>query len=271
VNFNQWAGWNFDGDTRFSGGNINAHWVLTNNLNFGTGFNVNSEGFSDRLTRGGPGGLVTGNLNQWGYFNSDDRKPVTFNLFANWFNDRHGSWGWGLGPGLTFRPRSSLSVSGGINVNRNVSDTQWIENLEVDDGTHHVFGRINQTTVSFSARVNYTVTPTLSVQIYAAPFVSAGAYSRFKELVAGRAARYENRYAPYDYADDPDFNYQSFRTTNVLRWEFRPGSALFVVFQQGREDVATRGDFRFSRDFGDMFGAPATNTFLVKISRWVNF
>jgi hypothetical protein len=271
VNFNQWAGWNFDGDRRFSGGNVNAHWVLTTNWDFGTGFNVNTEGFADRLTRGGPGGLTPGNLNQWGYLNSDNRKLVALNFFGNWFNDRHGSWGWGVNPGLTFRPRSALSISGSINVNRNVSDTQWIRNLTQDDGSHYVFGRINQTTVSFSTRVNYTITPTLSVQIYAAPFVSAGAYSNFRELVNGRAARYADRYAPFDYDGNPDFNYQSFRTTNVLRWEFRPGSALFVVFQQGREDVAPRGDFRFGRDFGDTFGAPATNVFLVKISRWLNF
>lgn len=271
VNFNQWAGWNFDGDRRFSGGNINAHWVLTNNWSFGTGFNVNSEGFSDRLTRGGPGGLVTGNLNQWGYLNTDNRKPVSLNFFGSWFNDRRGSWGYGAGPGLTWRPRSSLAVSGSVNVNRNQSDTQWITNLSGDAGTHYVFGRINQTTVSFSTRVNYTITPTLSVQIYAAPFVSAGAYSRFKELVNGRAAQYEDRYAPFDYTRNPDFNFQSFRTTNVLRWEFRPGSALFVVWQQGREDIASRGDFQFGRDFGQTFGAPATNVFLVKISRWLNF
>ena len=55
VNFNQWMGWNFGGDLRFSGGNINSHWTFTNNMSFGSGFNVNAEGFDDRLTRGGPG------------------------------------------------------------------------------------------------------------------------------------------------------------------------------------------------------------------------
>ena len=131
--------------------------------------------------------------------------------------------------------------------------------------------RIDQKTTGVSTRVNYTMSPALSLQIYARPFVSAGRYTNFKELVDGRADRYEDRYAPYEYAGNPDFNYRSFRTTNVLRWEYRPGSALFVVWQQGREEVASFGDFRPGRDVGAAFNAPATNVFLVKLSRWLNF
>lgn len=271
FNLNQWAGWNFEGDRRFAGANVNAHWTFVNNWSVGSGFNANGQGFSDRLTRGGPGGYTPGNLNQWMYLDTDNRKPVTLNIFGSWFNDRHGSKGWNAGPNLTWRPKRALSVSGGISVNRNTSQSQWVENLEAAGGTHYVFGRIDQTTVSLSTRVNYTLTPTLSLQLYARPFVSSGGYSSFKELVAGRAAHDEDRYAPYSYTGNPDFNYRSFRTTNVLRWEYRPGSVLFVVWQQGREDVASHSDFQFGRDFNGTFSAPATNVFLVKFSRWLNF
>jgi hypothetical protein len=72
------------------------------------------------------------------------------------------------------------------------------------------------------------------------------------------------------YAGNPDFDYRSFRTTNVLRWEYKPGSALFVVWQQGREDVLDSGRFRFGPDFRGVFGAPARNVFLVKWSYWIN-
>jgi len=88
--------------------------------------------------------------------------------------------------------------------------------------------------------------------------------------VDGRAARYEDRYAPTAYADNPDFNVRSFRTTNVLRWEYKPGSALFVVWQQGREGVLDIGNFAFGRDLGGVFHAPARNVFLVKWSYWIN-
>ena len=86
-----------------------------------------------------------------------------------------------------------------------------------------------------------------------------------------RAERYEDRYATYAYRGNPDFNYRAFRTTNVLRWEYRPGSALFLVWQQGREDVINDGRFQFGPNFNDLFGAPANNTFLIKFSRWLNF
>ena len=163
-------------------------------------------------------------------------------------------------------------MSGGLRFNRFDHDAQWVTNEEaVSAPTHYVFARLDQQTVALTTRVNYTMSPTLSLQIYAEPFVSAGAYTSYKELVDGRADDWQSRYAPYDYRGNADFNYRSFRTTNVLRWEYRPGSSLFVVWQQGREDNAPRGDFRFGRDFSGVFSVPASNVFLVKFSYWLNY
>jgi hypothetical protein len=133
-----------------------------------------------------------------------------------------------------------------------------------------VFGRLDQTTTSITTRVNYTLTPTLSLQVYAQPFVSAGVYDEFKELVRPRAASQAERYAPFAYDGTADFNVLSFRTTNVMRWEYKPGSALFVVWQQGREGFGQRGDYRFARDFTDVFATPSSNTLLVKLAYWFN-
>jgi len=81
----------------------------------------------------------------------------------------------------------------------------------------------------------------------------------------------DSRYAPFAYTGNPDFNIRSFRTTNVLRWEYRPGSAIFLVWQQGRDGFLPSGTFEFSRDFGGVFETPATNLFLVKVSHWLNW
>src|SRR5207247_2653829 len=80
--------------------------------------------------------------------------------------------------------------------------------------------------------------------LYAEPFVSAGGYDRFRELAIAQARNpvYAQRYVPYAYNDNPDFNVKSFRTTNVLRWEYKPGSTLFVVWQQARENFNVPGD-----------------------------
>jgi hypothetical protein len=91
-----------------------------------------------------------------------------------------------------------------------------------DKGDRYIFGRLRQSTVALTTRVNYTITPTLSLQAYAEPFVSAGRYAQFKELVDGRAGRYEDRFSPYDYASNPDFRFTFFRSTSVLRWGVPP-------------------------------------------------
>lgn len=271
INFNQWAGWNYGGEMLFKGGNVNAHAVFTNNWSTGIGVNFNGRTFDDRLSRGGPGGYMEGSTGIWQYFSTDDRRAVSGGNSLFWMDDRHGSRRLELNPEVTVRPSSSLSLAFGPRYARNHDDSQWLENLE-DEREHYVFGCLRQTTVALTTRFNYTITPTLSLQLYAEPFVSAGRYSNFKELVDGRAERYENRFSPYDYASNPDFRYTSFRSTTVLRWEYRPGSTVFVVWQQGREEyLEGQGNFRFGRDFGHVFGTPACNTFLVKFAYWFNY
>jgi hypothetical protein len=275
LNFNQWALWNFDGDNTALGGNVNFNLRTKGNHRVWFGINREVASFEDRATRGGPGAMGTSGTYAWHSFATDDRKAVQGGYDLQGGGDRHGSSNLTFSPSVRIRPSAALSFSVGIRVTRNINDSQWIENIAADAArdprAHYVFGHLDQTTVATTFRVNYTITPTLSIQLYGQPFVSAGDYSSFKELTSGRAARYEDRFAAYAYSGNPDFNYRSFRTTNVLRWEYRPGSTLFVVWQQGREDVSDRGDFRFGRDFGDIFRASGRNIFMVKMAHWLNF
>jgi Domain of unknown function (DUF5916)/Carbohydrate family 9 binding domain-like len=273
FNLNQWSGHNFDGDRLFLGGNVNMHWTWQNNWSNGFGINKEVMGFDDRATRGGPGALYEGNWNFWGYVDSDNRKPITLSLFSGGGTSQEfGIHFFDLNPSITFRPTSALSISGGVRFGLFDNDAQWVENVDGADGrTHYVFARLDQQTVALTTRVNFTMTPNLSLQVYAEPFVSAGAYTGYMELVDGRAEDWRLRYTPYPYEGNADFNYRSFRTTNVLRWEYKPGSALFVVWQQGREETGTFGNFRYGRDFGGVFGIPASNVFLVKLSYWLNY
>jgi hypothetical protein len=266
-NLNQYAGWNYGGDMLHSGGNVNAHATFTSNWSTGMGINLNAAGFDDRATRGGPGALGTPERGVWAYVDSDNRKAVSVGLNGSIWADNQDSGSADINPYVSWRPTSFLTVGGGLRLSRNRQQSQWIE----QDGDHYVFGLLEQRTAAITARVNYTITPALTIQLYAEPFVSSGDYSNFKELVDGRAPDYEDRYRPYAYGGNPDFNYRSFRTTNVMRWEYRPGSTVFVVWQQGREDTLQHGDFQFSRDLGGVFDAPARNIFLVKWAYWLNF
>ncbi len=267
YNLNQWAGWNFDGDLLNHGYNVNAHVVFLNNWGTGMGVNILPQTFDDRATRGGPGAFRNASRSVWGYVEGDRRKPVSVGAFSFAGSDGKGSRQYDVSPYVDWRPSSFLMVSAGPSFSVNHDQSQWIER---DEG-RYIFGRLDQRTVSVRARVNYTVTPSLTIQLYAEPFVSAGDYSNVKQLANGRERDYDRRYEPVVYDGSPDFNYRSFRTTNVLRWEYKPGSTLFVVWQQGRENTLAHGTFDFRRDFGGVFAAPATNVFLVKWAYWFNF
>jgi hypothetical protein len=267
YNLNQWAGWNYDGDRLYSGINVNAHAMFRNNWATGTGGNINWQPFDDRATRGGPGVYGNAQRSIWAYLESDQRPAVSLGIFTFNSTDGKGTTLHDASPNVSYRPSSFLKASVGLHWSQNTDQSQWVE--ATDDG-RYVFARIYQQTVGIQTRLNYTVTPALSIQLYAEPFVSSGNYTNFKELVDGRSKSYEGRYKPTAYAGNPDFNYRSFRTTNVLRWECKPGSTLFVVWQQGREDSVEYGNFNFNRDFGAVFDAPAKNVFLVKFAYWFN-
>ena len=274
LNFNQFAAWNFDGDRLGGGGNINYNANFVNNWSAGGGVNFQRLGLDDRLTRGGPGAYVEGFNNFWSWFNTDDRKPLALNVFNGGGRDGVGSSFHSHEMSVTYRPIAALVVSSGVEVNRAVAANQWT-GLVTDATSHYTFGRLDQTTVALTARLSYTMTPNLSLQLYAQPFVSGGAYGSFKELADGRSLDYTQRYMPYAYDPvangNPDFNLKSFRTTNVLRWEYKPGSTLFVVWQQARENDEVNGGFRFGRDVHDIFGVSPKNVFLVKLSYWLNY
>jgi hypothetical protein len=274
LNFNYFSSWNYDGDRLGLGWNVNANTTFINNWEVGAGYGGDEAGFDDRLTRGGPIGRTNRFKVGWLWLNSDKRKPVSINTFFGAGDDGKGS-GWReFNPELTFRPSTALNVTTGMRFNHNPADSQWIENV-TDPTDRYIFGRLNQTTVALTGRVNYTMTPNLSLQLYGEPFVSGGQYSAFKELVDGRNPDYGLRYRSVsnalDLIDDPNFNVKSFRTTNVLRWEYKPGSTLFIVWQQARENDAVPGDFRFGRDFRDIFHGAPKNVFLVKLAYWLNY
>jgi hypothetical protein len=276
INFNQWTAWNFDGDLQFGGGNINANATLINNWQLGGGFYqpLPRKGLDDRMTRGGPALVSEGAPERWFWLYSDNRRLFSAGVEGNFGGDNHGtSWqSWYLS--TTVRPVPAINFSISAQINPSHQDSQWVNNV-TDAATHYVFARIDQTTVNLTGRFNYTITPNLSLQLYAQPFVSAGAYSSFKQVADPRSEAYEGRYTPYAYATDvygnPDFNVKSFRTTNVLRWEYKPGSTLFVVWQQARENDAVPGGFNLGRDARAIFGVPPHNVFLVKLAYWLNY
>ena len=127
-------------------------------------------------------------------------------------------------------------------------DTQWVQNVEGPSTTHYVFGRIRQTTVGLTARVNYTITPTLTVQIYAQPFVSAGEYSDYKELTGRARSRTPPSSARTRTSATRTSTTGRSASTNVLRWEYRPARRSTSSGSRGARTSSEYGRFRFNQD-----------------------
>jgi hypothetical protein len=232
--------------------------------------------YCDRCARGGPAVRASPDVNLLINVGSDPRRAVVPTIAAIYtVGDEGKSTLWRVRPYVTLRARSNLSWEIGTRYQRNRNDTQWFDNLGVigSDTTHYLFAHLDQELLSFTSRLDYTATTALSLQLYAEPFLTSGRYFRLRELATPRAAEYDARYRPYPLAtDDASFNIKEFHGSAVVRWEYRPGSTVFFVWTQGRDQGDRNpGTFAPTRDFRDLFGARPDNTFLIKASYWINF
>lgn len=278
INFNQWTEFNTAGERLNLGGNVNGHSQLKNNWFVYSGVGVGQlSSYNDRAARGGPAFRRSPSLSNWAGVETDSRKPVQLFFNLDHFRGDYGrSRFYGLGPGAVIRPTTRYSVSLQPRYSRSIDDSQWYDNIESDGRLHYVFGHLDQKTVSLTTRLDFAATPALSVQLYAAPFITAGQFSDLRELSNDpRSKDYATRYVTYlaggRQPQAGGFNYKQFNSNAVMRWEYRPGSALFLVWSQGRvQDGVNPGSFDVNRDRRDLFRAHPQNTFLIKGSYWLS-
>ncbi|MES2176507.1 MAG: DUF5916 domain-containing protein [Gemmatimonadota bacterium] len=283
FNFNGSGRWTTDGLMLSNGWNHNNHIQWKNFIWTHLGFNLNdySTSYNDRAARGGPAVRQSPSQSMWGGIESDSRKAVTGGMWVSGAKGDEGrSFSGDMSPWMEFRMSSRFSTNVGVSYSRNGDDWQYYGTYGAvgTDTTHYTFARLDQTTMSFNTRINFTATPTLSLQFYAEPFVSSGTYADWKEINDPRAAKYADRFKSYKgtVGTFDGFNYRQFNSNAVLRWEYRPGSTLFAVWQQGRSNYLTPGDngyngnYDVSRDYNSSFRDHPNNTFLVKWSYWIN-
>jgi len=280
-NWNWWQNWNTAGLPQERAFNTNLHLTLRNNWGISFGGTVGQLGttYDDRAARGGPAMRQNPYLVPWVSIGGDDRRAVvpylsiqTAYLDAGHTQTLH------ISPELDWKVASRFNSAVSLQYVRNVNDIQWYGNFTDSAGvTHYTFAHLPQTTLSLTLRLNYTFTPNISLQVYAQPFVSKGTYSNVRELSATpRAASYDDRYQPYTppagVHAPTGFNYKAFQSNVVFRWEYRPGSTLFVVWNEGRQgSVGAEGTNDFQGDVRDLFRLHPMNTFLVKMSYWLNW
>jgi hypothetical protein len=228
----------------------------------------------DRCARGGPALRLSPSYNVLVNLFDDPKRRVSPQLAAIYtMADGGRSMLWRVRPYLSIRPSSRVKVEVGTRYQRNQDNTQWLANAGVvgADTTHYLFGYLAQDLLSFTGRLDVTLRPTMSLQLYVEPFVTAGHFTNVRELADPRAAAYEARFRPYTGpVPEGDFNQKTFNTSAVARWEYRPGSTLFVVWTQGREQYDRDvGTFAARRDYQNLFASRPDNVFLIKAAYWL--
>jgi hypothetical protein len=277
-NFNNWQHWSIDGLPTERAFNTNVHILFRNRWWLHAGGTVGQIGatYCDRCARGGPAIRQDPYIAPWAGIEGDNSKSLVPRLWVNYLRGDGGrSETLSLEPTLEIKVASRFSTSIGTRWEGNRNDIQYFDTYTDSTGAErYTFAHLEQSTLSFTWRLGYTFTPNTTLQVYASPFVSKGTYSDVREIGSPRAAEYDARYQPYDdpeVADDPGgFNVQEFRSNVVFRWEYRPGSTLFLVWSQGRQDEREiEGSNSFRGDFSDLFHLRPANTFLVKVSYWL--
>ncbi len=302
------AVWNYSGDRVWTQLTGNVNFQLLNYWGGGIKLGYNPPHDDDRLTRGGPMARTPRRVSGSANLRSDGRHQTVGRLNYNWSTGEEGSWSRGLSVNLTTNAGERLRVQVGPAVTRRNVFAQYVTSVadvlaDQTFGRRYIFGGLRQTTVSLETTINFTFTSWMSLQLYVEPFISTGNYRELKELE--RPGTYNfleygtdigtvSQDPGASYSIDPDgagpatvfavpdrdFSYRSLLGNAVLRWEWRPGSTLFLVWQQSRIN-SLRGDgltgtdpwiggLDLNRDVGDIFSMPADNIFALKVNYWLN-
>jgi hypothetical protein len=296
LNLAGFRSYNFGGDVTWTGLFLTGLYEMRN---FSTGrwfVAYNPTTVSDRRTRGGPRMINQPGM-EWDFqMDSDPNKRwiYGFGLHGNHYQ-KDWEQSWSARAALEWKPGARLSFRVEPQIERIGTSSQYVDTF--DDvlatstyGQRYVFATLDQTTVSASVRLNWIFTPKLSLEVYAQPLASSGRYTGFKELARPRSYDFNAYPDPVETSDpdrltidpdgagpaaqqeidDPNFSLVSLRGNAVLRWEYLPGSTLFLVWTQNRSDSQSIGSFTNGSALGRLASTPGDNIFLVKISYWWN-
>lgn len=288
------SNWNFDGVHRHQNLGIYSNYTLTNFWNGFFEHGRNFEVMSDNATRGGP--LMEIPTSWWvaGGIFSNFNEPTRYGIRSVTWQDGLGGWEWRVDPEFTTQPTDRLTLSLEPRYVRTHEPRQFITSrsggLEATFGRRYIFGLIDQTEIALPLRANFSFTPETSLELYAEPFAASGSYSDIGELAEpetndlriygladGTTSSRDEETGAYTFTDvdseielsNPDFDVLSFRSNLVMRWEWRPGSTFFLVWQQNRSASNDEGRFVRPGNLYDSLKADGENVLAIKFSYWL--
>ncbi|MEM1096911.1 MAG: DUF5916 domain-containing protein, partial [Bacteroidota bacterium] len=288
VNYTQVTAFDFANQLNDVTLNVNGWVHLNNNAWINGAVSYTPVAYSNFALRGGPRLRLPQAFSYRNGFISDARKPLRFtaNYSGRWGNDQAYRFHQVSG-GVTYQPTNALQVSLSPTYSVNRDQLQYVTTTGFADQTRYLNARLVQHTLSLPLRIDYILRPNLSLQFWGQPFISRGRYNRFKAIADPTAPAFADRFTAYTndqvaladgvYTIDedrdgiaefsfgaPDFAFVQWRSNLVLRWEYQPGSELFVVWSQ---DGAQFGDVTgglLSELRGNLWGDGLQNILLVK-------
>lgn len=292
--------WNFGGTlvgrSAFAGlfGRFLNYWGF--NLSANVDFSVSD----DKLSRGGP---LMQRPRVWateGSFYTDQRRSFWFRMRGSYARNNYDGWGAEVTGELNLRPTTAITTALNASFRKERAMGMYVTQradptATATFGGRYVFSELFQNSLDLTIRADAALTPDLSIQLYAQPFIASGDYRRFKELAApgtftfarygvdaGSTLALDGETNIYTVDPDgpgagesftfrnPDFLLRSLRSNLVVRWEYLRGSTLYVVWNHGRFGTRSDPTFRAFEAVRDLFSDDQRNTFLVKISYWIN-
>jgi hypothetical protein len=272
---------------------VNTSWTFLNFWNVGFNLTRTMPGQDPQLTRGGPAVETPHRWSGRVSVRNSNTSQTRWDASVNWGSSEFGDRSFEPNASFTMRPSPAWQFTIDANY-ASQKDTRQYVTTRADGrsetyGNRYIFGLIDRSTLSTQLRVNYTFKPDLTVDVYAEPFASSGRYYGFGEVLAPRSPQLvmygSNGISLVRQADgshtvadgqssftlsNRDFNVRSFRSNVVLRWEWRAGSTLYVVWQQDRSASLPTGEHVRVGDLFDSLRARGDNILAIKTTFWIS-
>jgi hypothetical protein len=291
LNYNHWSRWDYSGRLVFQAFNVNSHATFTNNWQSGTGLSWAAFGISNNALRGAAAVRRLPGLQHTVYTITDFRKKVYANVqFSNFWGFENLMRTNDASLTIFFQPWNAvrISLAGSYSYYWRKQD-QFVTNINYNNSMRTIVGEVKQKTLRFTGRLSYNITPDLTLQYYGQPYITRPLYDNFGYVTDALAKKIENRFYVFKpdeisfsnqayFVDEnkdgnpeysfrtPDFNFVQFRSNLVIRWEYKAGSELYLVWSQSNTpDVSAELDTPvFNSLFDNAFAEQSRNIFLLK-------
>jgi hypothetical protein len=289
VSLSETNNWDFGLRYLSSSVNLGIYLEFLNKWAFNASSSYTPQSLDTRILRGGSAMLVPSVLYRNVYMRTDPSKRLFFDLSSELSSSGNTSARYySIQPGIRYTPMNTIKLSASFNYSGNRNDLQYITTAANGSEARYILGKIDQHTMAITFRMDYNITPEVSIQYYGSPFATVGKYSEFKRITDPRANNYVNRFAAlkptlngntYEVTENnnasidynfwnPNFDFSQFRSNLVFRWEYRPGSQLNFVWSQDRTAFVQPGSQVLSSGMSSLKDIFPNNIFLVKFNYW---